>query len=242
MSEEHNKLWERAHSIKLPALTKPSGPELAALAHERAINIEALRLLASKPRHRSRMLGVIRQGGNDWWALADCTGRLCVFWPLNLDNAARIDAVTRAKVWRGSWLPWPLGLLEASKCPALAITFSPRDFLAAAHFIFEQQVWNVCAPVACLQKETLIPEGALRHFRGKRVRIFPPPVEGGDPFAGQYIELAFQIERQLERVAASVLTVLVDLSAPWGTARTLADSTFLWTPEAREYLKDLMRF
>ena len=67
---------------------------------------------------------------------------------------------------------WPLGIIEAQTCRAIALVEGAPDFLAAFHWIWGEGRADV-APVAILGASMSIHPVALRLFQRKRVRIFP---------------------------------------------------------------------
>ena len=85
----------------------------------------------------------------------------------------------KAKTLPGSQAASPIGLLEASSFPAIALVEGGPDILAAVHLAWCAGVEDHIAVVAMLGASNRIPEDVLRHFAGKRVRIFQHDDDAG---------------------------------------------------------------
>jgi len=184
--------------MKLGFLARGSTDDLKRLAE--------LRCLAREPLETATSKGVL------WFA----TLRGCRAWIVTDTNrcvaeARRLDGEPWAHIGdKKSWtLPggsdgrkrWPLGIVEAQSCRAIAVVEGMPDFLAAFHWIWVEDRADV-APVAILGASMSIHPVALPLFRGKRVRIFPHYEIKPDKFDG--FDAARKWEAQLLSIGAVV--------------------------------------
>jgi hypothetical protein len=104
----------------------------------------------------------------------------------------------KAKTLPGSKAGWPIGVLEASSFQAIALVEGGPDLLAAFHLAWCLGVESQIAPVAMLGASNRIPEDALQHFAGKRVRIFQhddqPGRDAGAVWAAQLTAVGVEVD------------------------------------------------
>ena len=169
---------EYQHTAKLQPMTldfleRGSTDDLKQLAALRGLSFEAVQTATAA--------GVLR-----FATLRDCCASVRAWIVTDqtryVAEARRLDGkpwkhIDGAKSWT---LPggsegrkrWPLGILEAQSCRAIALVEGAADFPAAFHWIWAEDRTDV-APVAILGASMSIHPVALPLFRGKRVRIFP---------------------------------------------------------------------
>jgi len=152
--------------MRLDFLERGTADDLRRLAELRCLAREALEIASAAGVLRFATLKGFRS-----WLVTDQM-RFVV-------EARRLDGQPWAHIGnKKSWtLPggskrWPLGIVEAKSCRAIALVEGMPDFLAAFHCIWAEDRSDV-APVAMLGVSMSIHPVALRLFRGKRVRIFP---------------------------------------------------------------------
>lgn len=168
---------------KLPPLTAGTPDQHAALAALRGLSREGIALAAAR--------GLVRFGefqGRAAWFITDSTGRAA--------TARRLDGqpwATDVKAWtlRHSHGSWPVGSLEASPFPVIALVEGGPDLLAAHHFIVTAGRVDDVAAVALLSGNMSIHPDAAPTFAGKRVRVLAQSDMKGRA-AG--IRWAFQVE------------------------------------------------
>ena len=183
-------------SMTLDFLELGNTDDLRRLAELRCLSREALGIAAAA--------GVLR-----FATLKRCRAWVVTDQTKNVAEARRLDGQPWAHIGdKKSWtLPggsdgrkrWPLGILEAQTCRAIALVEGGPDFLAAFHWIWAEDRPDV-APVAILGASMSIHRGALRLFQGKRVRIFPH--HDARRFNG--FDAARRWEAQLQSVGAVV--------------------------------------
>jgi hypothetical protein len=163
--------------------------------------LAALRGFAPEALEIATAAGLLRFAtlrGSRAWIVTDKTR--CIAEARRLDGKAW-QHICGAKVWT---LPsgnkkWPLGILEAQNCRAIALVEGSADFIAACHLIWAEERFDV-APVAMLGASMSIHPVALPFFRGKHVRIFPH--YDADRFKG--FDAARKWDAQLRSVGAIV--------------------------------------
>lgn len=173
---------------RIPPLDVGTVDDFEQLARIRGISMESV-ALASKA-------GLLRFGtwrGARTWFVLDATRKVA--------QGRRVDGQPLAqgvKAWtlKGSQARWPVGTLECSPKPVLALVEGGPDLLAAFHFILSEGRADV-APVAILGAEVRIHPEALPSFAGKRIRIFAHADAAGDRAAQRWAE-------QLAAVGADV--------------------------------------
>jgi hypothetical protein len=141
----------------------PAGRHFSDLASLRGISIEGVRLAYER--------GLLQFGlhqGRAAWFILDGSRRVA--------QARRMDGrawTANAKAWtlRGSQAAWPVGVAESAPFATVAFCEGSPDLLAAHHFIWTENREQDCAAVAIFGGANINAD-ALRHFEGKRVRIF----------------------------------------------------------------------
>jgi hypothetical protein len=187
-------------SMTLDFLERGSTDDLKRLAALRCLALEALQMASAAGVLRFATLKGFRA-----WLVTDQM-RLVV-------EARRLDGRPwehiNAKCWTlpGGNKRWPLGIVEAQTCRAIALVEGSGDFLPAFHLIWSEDRSDV-APVAILGASMSIHPVALPYFRGKRVRIFPHWDADG-------FDAARMWEAQLQSVGA-----IVDCFRPDGLTRS----------------------
>jgi len=219
--------------MTLDFLERGSTDDLKRLADLRCLAGEALEIAAS-----AGALWFATLKGLRAWIVTDRTRYVA--------EARRLDGQLWQHISAKSWtLPggsegrkrWPLGILEAQTCRAIALVEGAPDFLAAFHWIWAENRSGV-APVAILGASLSIHPVALPLFQAKRIRIFPH--YDTERFNG--FDAARRWETQLRSVDAIV--DCFDCSgltkSDGGTVSDLNDLCLLdygqWDAEAREIL------
>lgn len=78
----------------------------------------------------------------------------------------------KARMPRGGWGAWPIGIADALPFPALAVVEGGPDALAAFHFAIASGVSKRLAVVVMASSGMTIPAQCLDGLEGKRARIF----------------------------------------------------------------------
>jgi hypothetical protein len=169
---------------------------LKQLAELRGLSLEALQMASDA--------GVLRFAtlkGSRAWVVTDQTRYIAEARRLDGKVWAHIDGAKSYTLPGGSEgrKRWPLGILEAQTSRAIALVEGGPDFLAAFHWIWLEERFDV-APVGILGASNLIHRLGLPFFHGKRVRIFPHYDEAR--FDG--FDAARKWEAQLQSVGAVV--------------------------------------
>jgi len=169
---------------KLPDLHQGTARALEHLAERRRLSVEALRLASRRGllwfcrlkdgaeavdalviTDRTRRNAQARRLDGERWHHA---------WDADAKQWALVEPERRRKVrgFTGNQASWPVGIEEAERFGSVAI-LEGIDLLAAFHFLIAEAQENAVAPVAILGAGNRIPDGVLKLFTGKRVRIFP---------------------------------------------------------------------
>lgn len=80
---------------------------------------------------------------------------------------------------KGSRKDWPVGIMEASDKPCIALCEGLPDFLALFDLLWRESAFGRVGPVAMLSASCRISSDALPHFKGKHVRLYPHQDEAG---------------------------------------------------------------
>ena len=113
--------------------------------------------------------------GFEVYGVKDQTGRLIEVRLLNGDAFFAWGGLPARKshALKGSHKDWPLGIMEANGCESLALAEGLPDFLALHQYVVQEKAQDRVGPVGMLSSACLISPGALEHFKGKHVRIYP---------------------------------------------------------------------
>ncbi len=187
---------QQAPKGKWPEFTRGTSKDIQVLASLRNLTPEAAQLAQDR--------------GLLWFTTVKDQNELARAWVLcERDRNCALVRRMDGKVWKhlsggpksktlaGSVASWPIGLTEAKDFPAIALVEGGPDFLAAFHFIWEEEMENIVAPVLLSSASVNIHNEALPLFSGKRVRIFPHMDSAG-------YEAAIKWEHQLQPICNSV--------------------------------------
>ena len=167
-----------------PPLSPCTPEDVAALASLRGVSPEAVRLAED----RGLLLFADSREGRSW-IVADSSRWIGI--------ARRMDGRgwqclggAKARMLRGTWASWPIGIREAEGFPAIALVEGGPDLLAAFHFAIEQGVAELVAPVCMASSGISFPGEVLPRFDGKRVRVFLDDDSAG---AGAFVRWSAQL-------------------------------------------------
>lgn len=176
-SDEPTRMPEPIKELRLPEdLHTGSSKELATVAKLRGLNIEAVAETSAR--------GLLRFGtvcGSHCWLLTDKHQKSAQARRMTGEAFTAVKNLPsrKAHTLAGSCQSWPLGLLEASQMPFLALVEGGPDLLAAIHFAQAEGAAERVGVIAMLGASNSIPGDALIHFTGKRVRIFAHDDDAG---------------------------------------------------------------
>lgn len=149
-----------------PPLSPCTPADIAALSRLRGVSPEAVRMAVD----RGLLLFADSREGRAW-LVADSSRWIGI--------ARRMDGRgweclggAKARMLRGTWASWPIGIREAEGFPCLALVEGGPDLLAAFHFALEQDVAELVAPVCMASAGISFPAELLPRFEGKRARVF----------------------------------------------------------------------
>lgn len=149
------------------------------------------RLADARPYHREGLEWASERGvlvfgawrGFDCYGLSDTSGRVLEVRRMDGEPFPAVPGTAlgerKSHAVKGSQKAWPLGILEARDCPAIALLEGLPDFLTAHYVALWEQASQhdrrdaQCAPVGMLSASPSIPADALPFFKEKFVRIFP---------------------------------------------------------------------
>ena len=149
-----------------PPLSPCTPADVAALSRLRGVSPDAVRMAED----RGLLLFAESREGRSW-IVADSSRWIGI--------ARRMDGRgweclggAKARMLRGTWASWPIGIREAESFPAIALVEGGPDLLAAFHFAIEQDVAGLVAPVCMASSGISFPGDVLPRFEGKRARVF----------------------------------------------------------------------
>ena len=149
-----------------PPLSPCTPADVAALSRLRGVSPDAVRMAED----RGLLLFAESREGRSW-IVADSSRWIGI--------ARRMDGRgweclggAKARMLRGTWASWPIGIREAESFPAIALVEGGPDLLAAFHFAIEQDVAGLVAPVCMASSGISFPVDVLPRFEGKRARVF----------------------------------------------------------------------
>ena len=170
--DAHNDKAEKARKRESwPTFETPTQDEIGAIADLRGLSVEGVSLAAD----RGLLFCADSREGRAW--IVTDSGRINAQG--RLLSGKPWSAGMKAKTLPGSEAASPIGLLEASSFPAIALVEGGPDILAAVHLAWCAGVEDRVAVIAMLGASNRIPEDVLPHFAGKRVRVFQHDDQAG---------------------------------------------------------------
>jgi CHC2 zinc finger len=167
-AEAEEKARQRA---RWPHFETPAQAEIQAIAEFRVLSAEGISLAAQR-----RLLFCYDSNEGRAWVVTDSER---INAQARLLSGKRWANDAKAKTLPGSVASWPIGLPESASFPAIALVEGGPDMLAAFHLAWCASREDRISPVTVLGAGNSLPQGALRHFAGKRVRIFEHDDEPG---------------------------------------------------------------
>jgi hypothetical protein len=162
----------------------PSAHFLLPGTDEQMMKLSALRQISIAGLKYAGIRGVLQFGdwrGHEVFAVTDSSGLVVELRRLDgqLFEAYGSMPAHKSHTLKHSRKNWPVGILETSECPGIALVEGMPDFLAMHQFVVEEGVVGRVEPVAMLTSSCDLAAEALDHFKGKMVRIFPHLDEPG---------------------------------------------------------------
>lgn len=149
-----------------PALECGTAADVAALAKLRGVSPAAVSLAMDRG-----LLHFADSREGRAWLVADSAR--WNFIARRLDGRGwRCLGDKKARMPRGGWAAWPIGIADAAPFPALAIVEGGPDALAAFHFAHAAGVADRVAVLVMASAGMTIPAQCLDGLEGKRARIF----------------------------------------------------------------------
>lgn len=212
----------------LPKLHTPEPEDLDVIGELRQVTPRGAELAAARG-----LLYVCRYGGAACWAVTDSTRWNCQFRRMDGRPFEGDSTPKKTLGIRGGWAGWPIGAADMGLRENVLLVEGTGDFIAAHAFLWMEKAAEktsvVCVPGASVR----LPQEALPHFQGKRIRIFPHLDANG---AGA--EAALRWETQL-LAAGAALVECFDLSGiTMPSGETVGDMNDL-AMLARPQLEDL---
>ncbi len=149
-----------------PALERGTAADVAALAKLRGVSPAAVSLAMDRG-----LLHFADSREGRAWIVADSAR--WNFIARRLDGRGwQCLGDKKARMPRGGWAAWPVGIADAAPFPALAIVEGGPDALAAFHFALAAGVADRVAVLAMASAGMTIPAQCLDGLEGKRARVF----------------------------------------------------------------------
>jgi hypothetical protein len=169
--------------------------QLRRLSGLRSISVEALTMASERG-----FLIFGRCFNHDVYGLKDSSGSLAEVRRLDgqLFPAFASMPEHKSHTLKGSTKSLPLGVLESTTAPSIALVEGLPDFLAAFDFMLREGKIDTVAPVTMLSASTSIEDGALAHFHGKHVRMFPHHDEAGIKAAHRWTEQLRAVTEEID--------------------------------------------
>lgn len=155
-----------------PSLRVPTTGELSAISSLRSITVPALQIAVSRG-----FLWMAEIKGVPAFVVTDQSHRC--YLARRIDGGLWEHTGRKPYTLDGSKASWPIGIHEAVNYPAIALCEGGPDFLAAFGHAWASGIEDQIAPVCISSSSSSIPDGALRAFTGKRVRIFAHADDAG---------------------------------------------------------------
>lgn len=176
----------------LPLMQRGDAKHLQVLASFRNVSVEGLQLASERG-----LLHFATVHNLSAWIVTDAERVNAQARRMDGGLWKHLSEPAKAYTLPGCWASWPIGIMVAKDFPRIALVEGGPDLLAAHHFIHvearEKDVAAVCITGATMK----IHEEALRHFKGKRVRIFPHLDKAG-------ADAALRWTQQLQAAGADV--------------------------------------
>mgnify|MGYP003336853790 FL=1 len=195
-----------AANVPQPSLsastTPPDLSRFSAGTHEQLVKLSLLRSISVEALKIASERGFLVFGCRlncEVFGLKDQSGRLAEVRRLDGRLFPAFGSLPEHKsdTLKGSVKSWPLGLLESTTAPSIALVEGLPDFLAVFDFLLRENKAATVAPITMLSASVNIEDTALAHFRNKRVRMFPHYDEAG-------IKAAERWTQQLNGIASSI--------------------------------------
>jgi hypothetical protein len=180
----------KAKKLILEGLRPPTDAELVQISTVRCIPIEGL-LLAT---NRKLLFSYDHPVHGECWLVTDDSRRNAICRKF---DGGSFPGDKKSVCLKGSDANWPIGIAQAKKYRAIALTEGAPDFLAAFWLAYAGAVEDLVAPVCMTSAGCSIHSDALPLFHDKQVRIFTHADAAGALAAARWAE-------QLRTVQAAV--------------------------------------
>jgi len=198
-------------------LTRPTDEQIGKLSDLRKISVEGLQYASER-----NVLKFGQWHGHEVFAVTDQSRCLAEMRRLDGQVFAGYGSLGphKSHTLKNSRKNWPLGVLEADGCEAVALVEGMPDFLAMHQFVVEENMIGKITPVAMLTSSCEIAAEALPCFAGKTVRIFPhldqPGIDAAERWQMQLINAKATVDffnfRAFEIAAGSGVKDLCDFN------------------------------
>jgi hypothetical protein len=113
-------------------------------------------------------------------------------------HSFRTGEETKSRTKKGSEANWPIGIVQATSFPAIALCEGSPDFLAAFALAYAGAVESLVAPVCITGAGCSIHAEALPMFRGKRIRIFGHNDEVGREAVQKWADQLWSVQAEVD--------------------------------------------